>query len=385
MLPQACWSQLQRVKEIMQLDDGPNERTAQKSAAQYPRKATSRATPVVWQHSPRRGATLALLWGVLGAAFLGSLLLGHYPLAPDTVVAILASQVLDIPRAWPERAETVVLAVRVPRAAAAVLVGAALSVAGATYQSLFRNPLVSPAVLGVSAGAGFGAALAMTMHLSALAVQVAAFSGGLLAVGLSVWIAQRLGKGSPLVLILAGMAISAVFQALIAVFKYIADPIDVLPVITFWLMGGLGRVTGVDVLCATGPVFAALALVWALRWQVNVLALGDDEARALGVRVAHIRALLIVAATLMTAAVVSISGIVAWVGLLVPHMARLLVGPSFPTLLPVTLVLGGGYLLLVDDVCRSVARTDVPLGILTALLGAPVFILLLTRGRHGWF
>jgi iron complex transport system permease protein len=266
-----------------------------------------------------------------------------------------------------------------------VLVGAALSVAGATYQSLFRNPLVSPAVLGVSAGAGFGAALAMTMHLSALAVQVAAFSGGLLAVGLSVWVAQHLGKGSPLVLILAGMAISALFQALIAVFKYIADPIDVLPMITFWLMGGLGRVTGVDVLCATGPVLAALALVWALRWQVNVLALGDDEARALGVHVARIRALLIVAATLMTAAVVSISGIVAWVGLLVPHMARLLVGPSFPTLLPVTLVLGGGYLLLVDDVCRSVARTDVPLGILTALLGAPVFILLLTRGRHGWF
>jgi iron complex transport system permease protein len=139
------------------------------------------------------------------------------------------------------------------------------------------------------------------------------------------------------------------------------------------------------VLCATGPVFAALALVWALRWQVNVLALGDDEARALGVRVVRIRALLIVAATLMTAAAVSISGIVAWVGLLVPHMARLLVGPSFPTLLPVTLVMGGGYLLLVDDVCRSVARTDVPLGILTALLGAPVFILLLTRGRHGWF
>jgi iron complex transport system permease protein len=384
MLPQACRGQLQQVKEIMQLDDGPAERTAQKSAQQYTRETTPRATPVVWQHS-RRGPTLALLWGLLGAAFLGSLLLGHYPLAPDTVVAILASQVLDIPRAWPERAETVVLAVRVPRAAAAVLVGAALSVAGATYQSLFRNPLVSPAVLGVSAGAGFGAALAMTMHLSALAVQVAAFSGGLLAVGLSVWVAQRLGKGSPLVLILAGMAISALFQALIAVFKYIADPIDVLPMITFWLMGGLGRVTGVDVLRATGPVLAALALVWALRWQVNVLALGDDEARALGVRVARIRALLIVAATLMTAAAVSISGIVAWVGLLVPHMARLLVGPSFPTLLPVTLVMGGGYLLLVDDVCRSVAHTDVPLGILTALLGAPVFILLLTRGRHGWF
>jgi iron complex transport system permease protein len=370
----------------MQLDDGPAERTGQKSMGQYAPadEDTPRAVPATRQNS-RHGAALALLWGILGAVFLGSLLLGHYPLAPDTVVAILTSQVLDIPRTWPERAETVVLAVRAPRAAAAVLVGAALSVAGATYQSLFRNPLVSPAVLGVAAGAGFGASLAMTMHLSALSVQIAAFSGGLLAVTLSVWVAQRLGKGSPIVLILAGMAISALFQALIAVFKYIADPIDVLPVITFWLMGGLGRVTGVDVLRASGPVLAALALVWALRWQVNVLTLGDDEARALGVRVARTRALLIVAATLMTAATVSISGIVAWVGLLVPHMARLLVGPSFPTLLPVTLIMGGGYLLLVDDVCRSVARTDVPLGILTALLGAPVFILLLTRGRHGWF
>ena len=183
-------------------------------------------------------------------------------------------------------------------------------------------------------------------------------------------VAHRLGKGSPIVLILAGMAVSALFQALIAVLKYIADPIDVLPVITFWLMGGLGRVTGADVLHVTGPVLVAMALVWALRWQLNVLSLGDDEARALGVRVAGVRTLLIMAATLMTAAVVSISGIVAWVGLLVPHMARMLVGPSFPTLLPVTLVMGGGYLLLVDDVCRTVARIDIPLGILTALLGA---------------
>jgi iron complex transport system permease protein len=328
---------------------------------------------------------LMLLWCMLGSVFLGSLLLGHYPLAPDTVVAILASHVLHIPRTWPEKAETVVLAVRLPRAAAAVLVGAALSVAGTTYQSLFRNPLVSPAVLGVAAGAGFGAALAMTMHLSALAVQAAAFGGGLLAVGLSVCVAHRLGKGSPIVLILAGMAVAALFQALIAVLKYIADPIDVLPVITFWLMGGLGRVTGADVLRVTGPVLSAMVLVWALRWQLNVLSLGDDEARALGVRVAGVRTLLIMAATLMTAAVVSISGIVAWVGLLVPHMARMLVGPSFPTLLPVTLVMGGGYLLLVDDVCRTVAPIDIPLGILTALLGAPVFIILLTKGRHGWF
>jgi iron complex transport system permease protein len=301
------------------------------------------------------------------------------------VVAILASQVLDIPRTWPEKAAIVVLAVRLPRAAAAVLVGAALAVAGTTSQSLFRNPLVSPAVLGVSAGAGCGAALAIILHLSALTVQVAAFSGGLLAVSLAVWVAQRLGRGSPIVLMLAGLAIAALFQALIAAFKYIADPIDVLPVITFWLMGGLGRVTGPDVLRACGPVLVAMVCVWAWRWQINVLALGDDEARALGVRVARVRLVLIAAATLMTAAAVSISGIVAWVGLLVPHMARLLVGPSFPTLLPVTMVMGGAYLLLVDNVCRSVASMEIPLGILTALLGAPVFILLLTRGRYRWF
>lgn len=329
------------------------------------------------------GFITPLAFAVLASAVF-SMGFGHYPLAPSEVLAVLWAALTGTESGQPPMAETVVLAVRLPRVLAAMLVGASLAAAGAAYQTLFRNPLASPAILGVSSGAGFGAALAMLFSGSALAVQGAAFAGGLLAVGAAMLIAGRLGKGSALVMVLAGLVVSALFQALTSALKYVADPLDTLPAIVFWLLGSLGRVGTHDLAWAAPFALAGMLALFLLRWPTQVLEAGDDEARTLGVPVRALRLALIAAATLMTAAAVSISGIVGWVGLLVPHLARLLVGPAYAALLPASLLLGAGYLLLVDNLCRSAFAAELPLGIVTAVLGAPVFVAILARARRQW-
>jgi iron complex transport system permease protein len=257
--------------------------------------------------------------------------------------------------------------------------------AGATYQDLFRNPLVSPAILGVSAGAGFGAALGVMFNLSRIGIQGTAFVCGLAAVAMAVGLGQWLDRHVLLVMVLAGMVVSAFFQALIAMFKVLADPLNQLPTITFWLLGGLHRITADALFIALWPTMLACAVLFALRWQVHALAAGDDEARALGINVTRVRLLLILVATLMTATCVSISGIVSWVGLLISHIVWMLVGPTYPVVLPMCAVVGGGYLLAVDNLCRATGTLEIPLGILTALLGAPFFALILARSRQAWF
>ncbi|MCC7371680.1 MAG: iron ABC transporter permease [Chloroflexi bacterium] len=320
----------------------------------------------------------ALLVGVV-ALFLVSFPLGRYPIPVDTVLGILGSQLVSLPRTWTDTMETVVLQVRLPRILAALLIGAALAASGAAYQNVFTNPLVSPAILGVSAGAGFGAALAIVLQLPWLAVQGSAFVFAIVATGLALLIGRWVGAGSTVVLVLGGLVISALFQALISILQYLANPVDTLPTITFWLMGGLSRVSMRDVLFAVWPVALSCGLLYAVRWQVQVLALGSDEATALGIDRSRVWAIVIVSATLMTATVVSIGGIIGWVGLLVPHMARMVVGPNFPVLLPASILMGGGFLLLVDNIGRSAGPLEIPLGILTALIGAPFFIVLLAR------
>lgn len=310
-----------------------------------------------------------------------SFLLGRYHLEPGLVAKILASQIVSVPQTWTSTMETVVLQVRLPRIAAALLAGGALSVSGAAYQDLFKNPLVSPAILGVSAGAGFGAALGMVMDVPWAVVQTLAFSFGLLAVFASVMINRLFGNASMIILVLAGLVISALFQALISVIKYVADPMDVLPAITFWLMGGLAKITTAQVAWAVWPILISFAVIYAVRWQINVLSAGEDEAVSLGVNVRRIRMIVIVCATIMTSAAVSISGIIGWVGLLIPHMARMVVGHNFSLVLPASLLMGSTYLLLIDDLGRSATSVELPLGILTALIGAPFFILLLLRIR----
>lgn len=325
-----------------------------------------------------------LLFCLLAALFFSSFLLGRYPVTPDKVLAILFSKIISMPKSWTDTMETVVLQVRFPRIVAALLVGGALSVSGAAYQSIFKNPLVSPAILGVSAGAGFGAALGMIMYLPWLYVQALAFLFALLAVAITFLISRLFGGKSMIVLVLGGMVISALFQALLSVAKYLADPLDTLPAITFWLMGGLSKVSNNDVVFVLFPIIISIIFLYLIRWQVNVLTVGDEEAVALGVNVNLVRMGVVICATLMTAAAVSISGIIGWVGLLVPHMARMIVGPNFQLLLPASLLMGSGYLLLVDNIGRNAGVVEIPLGILTAIIGAPFFVFLLSKVRKGW-
>lgn len=325
----------------------------------------------------------AMALGVLTVAVF-SMRLGHYPLSSAAVFDVLRSSLAGRDSAQGPAIDNVVLAVRLPRVLAAMLVGAGLSSSGAALQTLFRNPLASPAILGVSAGAGFGAALAMLGSAGGLVIQGAAFAGGIVAVSAAVFIANRLGRGSVLLLVLAGIVVSALFQALTSALKFIADPLNTLPAIVFWLLGGLGQVSLRDLMYAAPFALGGMAVLLLLRWPTQVLEAGDDEAKTLGIAVRPLRLILIAAATLTTAATISIAGTVGWVGLLVPHLARLLVGPSYTVLLPASALLGAAYLLIVDDLCRSAFAAELPLGIATAVLGAPAFVAVLMRARRQW-
>lgn len=327
--------------------------------------------------------TLAAL-AALAVLVLGSFLVGPMSLSPGAVAKVFAHWLGLGDEGGSDMVRRVVLEVRGPRIGAALLVGAALAAAGATYQNIFRNPLVSPGVLGVSAGAGFGAALGLLLNAPGFGVKGLAFAGGLIAVALALALGRASQRDTLLTLVVAGLVVSAFFQALVSLVKVVADPLNQLPGITFWLLGGLHRVSADTLTGALLPIGLAGVVLWALRWQVHALAAGEDEARTLGVDVAKLRLVLIVAATVMTATCVSISGIVGWVGLLVPHMVRMLVGPGFALVLPLSALVGGGFLLAVDDLARG-AGGEIPLGILTALIGAPLFALVLVRMRKAWF
>lgn len=281
--------------------------------------------------------------------------------------------------------QTVVWQIRAPRIAAAVAVGAALSVAGAAFQGLFRNPLVSPDILGASAGAALGALLGIYFSLGIAGIQLAAFAGGLLAVGMVYGVGSTVRQSDPvLVLLLAGVVIGSLLGAGIGLIKTLADPYNQLPAMTFWLLGSLSGAHADDLPALLLPVALGLVVLLLLRWRLDVMSLPEEEARALGARTTLLRLAIVAAATLITAASVAAAGIVGWVGLVVPHLARFLVGPSFVRLLPASALLGGGFLLLIDTLARSVAQVEVPLGILTALIGSPFFIVLLRRAQRGW-
>ncbi len=328
------------------------------------------------------GWTVLLLMAVLAAALI-SLAVGRYPVSPHTVFSVLVGQLLPIQPSWPDQAETVIMNIRLPRVMAALLVGCALSASGAAYQGIFRNPLVSPDILGVASGAGAGAALAILMGASAPGTQMAAFIGGIAAVSLTFLIGGRNKTGNTaMTMVLAGIMVAMVFQALISLLKVLADPINTLPAITFWLMGSLAS-AGFPQLAAAAPgCLSGLAVLLLLRWRLSVMAFNDEEAQVLGVNVARIRLAVIVAATLMTAAAVAISGVIAMVGLVVPHLARMIVGADFRNLLPVSALMGGLFMLLVDNLARTLSASEIPLGILTALIGAPVFFSLLTKANQ---
>jgi len=333
----------------------------------------------------REALALAGALLLLATVVLVAFAVGRYPVSPGELVRVLEAKLFGTPHSLPATIDTVVFSVRGPRIVAALLVGAALAASGAAYQSLFRNPLVSPDILGVSAGAAFGAVLGIFFSLEVWAIQSLAFVFGLAAVAIAYSIAASLRGHDPiLVLVLAGVVLGALLGACIALVKYLADPYNQLPAITYWLLGSLAATNPGDVWSTVLPVLIGLVTLWLLRWRITVLSLGDEEAASLGVQVRRVRVAVIAAATLVTAAVVSISGIIGWIGLIVPHVARLLVGADFRRLLPVAALLGGGFLLGVDTLARTAARIEIPLGVLTAFVGTPLFLWLLATARRSW-
>ncbi|MEG0322415.1 MAG: iron ABC transporter permease [Raoultibacter sp.] len=329
---------------------------------------------------------IVILTIVLVAAVLISFTLGRYDMSVLDVLKVAANQILGM-QTFPESTHiTVVTQVRFPRVIAALVIGAALAAAGASYQGLFRNPMVSPDLLGASAGAGFGASAALLMGGNMYVVQLSAFVCGIVAVLLTYFISKAVSRGESMVLclVLTGMVVTALFQAFITMTKYVADPDDKLPSITYWLMGGLSSIRIEDLPMLIIPVVVGIIPILLFRNQLNALSFGDEEARALGVNTRFIRGLFIFCATLITAAAVAAAGMVGWVGLVIPHLARMIVGPNHKVLIPTSLLLGALYILIIDNICRCLFSIELPLSVLTAIIGAPFFIYLLTTGRKTW-
>jgi len=320
----------------------------------------------------------AIALAALAALVAWSFSMGRFPVAPGDVASALWSALTGGESGLAKNVEAVILQVRAPRLFAAVAVGAALAAAGAAYQNLFKNPLVSPDILGVSAGCALGAGLAILWSLPVVAIQGFAFAGGLAAVALVVAVGSWVrGRDPILTLILTGVVVGSLFGAGIALVKYVADPYNQLPAITFWLLGSFGGAAPKDLAVGLPLIVLGLGPLVLLRWRIDLLALSEDETRSLGLDVAKLRLVVIVCATLVTASAVALAGVIGWVGLVIPHAARLLVGASFARVLPLSLLLGAAFMLAVDTLCRTVAATEIPPGVATAFVGTPVFIVLL--------
>lgn len=316
------------------------------------------------------------------SVFLFSFAVGRYTISIPQLISTLYGHYFG--SVMDANLETVVFNIRLPRLIAAMLVGAALSTAGAAYQGMFKNPLVSPDILGASAGAGFGACLAIYFSQSGFVIQVSAFLFGLAAVLLAYLINVKLDYEPTLGLVLGGILISTLFSSGTGVLKYFADANDKLPAITFWLMGSLSSVNNKDLLMVLLPMLIGFITLFLVRWKLNVLAFGEEEARTLGINTKRLRMIVIISSTLVTAASVSICGMVGWIGLVIPHLGRAIVGPNYRILLPITFIIGASYLLLIDDIARCLGSVEVPLGILTSLLGVPFFILIFKKNMRSW-
>ena len=321
---------------------------------------------------------LCLLAAVLAGLFLVSFYLGRYGVDVFTTCRILLSPLLGEGN-WTANEYTAVINVRLPRILLACLVGCCLASAGAAYQGVFQNPMASPDVLGASSGAAFGAALAILLGLGNSGVTLSAFFWSLVTVAVVYLIGQRAPGERVLNLVLSGMIISSLFTAATSYLKLVADPTNQLPEITYWLMGSLSGTRLADVARILPAMAAGLLPLFLLRWKLNLLTLGDDEARAMGVNAPRLRFLTVVCATLVTAASIAVSGMIGWVGLVVPHLCRKLVGSNFKVLLPCSMLAGAAFLLLVDNLSRNLLATEIPIGILTAFTGAPFFLYLMLR------
>lgn len=279
--------------------------------------------------------------------------------------------------------DTVMWLVRMPRILAAMLVGGALSFSGATYQSLFQNPMVSPDILGASSGASVGACLMMLFSQNNTMIQAGAFGMGILAVAVSYLLSKSISRNSNtvLILVLCGMTVNALFQAFVSIIKYLADPESQLPEMTYWLMGSIAKVDFNDLRFFIITFAVGVIPVYLLRWRINILSLSEDEAKSMGINIFRIRLICIICATLLTASVVSFAGTIGWVGLMIPHLVRFIVGSNNRVLLPMSLLTGALFMLVIDDLCRTLFPYEIPLGVLTSLLGAPFFVYILYKRK----
>lgn len=317
------------------------------------------------------------------AAVVASLMLGRYPISPDEALGMLASRLFPLDAFWTDQQETLFFNVRLPRILLGLMVGCSLAAAGAAFQGTFQNPLVSPDILGASQGAAFGAAIAILLGAAAFGVSASAFAFSIVAVLLVLLVGARAKGNHLMVVVLAGVMVSSLFSAGVSYTKLVADPTNgELADITYWLMGSLTGAKTADVQMAAVPMAAGLAVLFALRWRINILTMGDDEAATMGVNARRTRIVVIAAATLVTASSVAVSGMIGWVGLVIPHLCRMLVGCDYRKLMPASMLMGAGFLLLVDDIARLAATSEIPIGILTAFVGAPFFLYLITRKKQ---
>lgn len=353
-----------------------------------------------YQRIRRRDCFALSLTGLLlGVTFIASFCVGRYGVSLENVATSIYKGVQYVlwllgnafgwhqpqPALLDSSEDIVVWLVRMPRILAAILVGGSLAFSGATYQGLFRNPMVSPDILGAAAGASVGACIMMLFHQNNAMIQGGAFVVGILAVIFSYFLSKVISRGSnaTLILVLCGMTVNALFQSFVSIIKYLADPESQLPEMTYWLMGSIAKVDYEDLKYFFVTFVIGTAPVLLLRWRLNILSMGEDEAKSMGVNISRTRLICIICATLLTASVVSFAGTIGWVGLMIPHLARFIVGPNNKVLLPMSLLAGSLFMLIIDNICRTLLPYEIPLGVLTSLLGAPFFIYILYKKKGG--
>ena len=327
--------------------------------------------------------TLGILLAILllfAAVF--TVCVGKYDIKPKEVLEILWCRLWGLESRYPQMTVNVVMGLRIPRILASVLVGASLALSGATYQGIFCNPLISPDFLGVSSGACVGAALAILLSLQAGFIQLFAFLGGILAVALALALPMLFKNNSNIMLVLAGIIVGSAMSSIMGFIKYVADPDTQLAAITYWTMGSFSYISLEDLLPTLPFIIVPAVILQLMSWRIDVLSMGEQEAQALGINVRRVRGIVILCSTLLTASSVCIAGTISWVGLVIPHLGRMMVGPNNTRLLPVTALLGGLFMLVVDTLTRTIGAAEMPISILTGIVGAPFYAWLLWRQRR---
>ena len=319
---------------------------------------------------------------LLVIVFATSLAVGQYSVPFWDTFRIVLSNIFPIEATWDSIQEAVVMTLRFPRTLAAIIIGGALALSGATYQSIFKNPMVSPDLLGVSSGACVGAAIAILMNEGSAVIQIGAFAGGLIAVMITTTIPRLIRNESTTVLVLSGIVIASLMSSIMSIIKFIADTETQLPEITYWMMGSFASITIKDMIPVLPAILIPVILTLLMRYRLNVLSLGENEARSLGINLRTTRGLFILFSTLITASCVCLSGTIGWVGLVIPHAARMLIGSDNKKMLPVAMIIGGIFMLVIDILCRTITDAELRLGILTGIIGAPFFIFILAKQRR---